>query len=54
MTRERLKQLAMRRPEKIEPLQKSGKRDTYMVIEVFKDTSFLTEERPERDKQTAK
>lgn len=43
MTREELKKLATRREENREPLQKRQGKDTYVVMEVFKDTSFLTE-----------
>jgi hypothetical protein len=43
MTREELKRLATKRPDKIESLKRVGEKDTYKVEKIFSDTSFLTD-----------
>ncbi len=52
MTREDFQRLAAWQPEKVEPLQRTEGRDTYTIVEVFKDTSFLNEPPREEEKQS--
>jgi hypothetical protein len=49
MTREDLRRLAAWQPENAEPIQRTQGRDTYTIVEVFQDTSFLDE--PQREKE---
>jgi hypothetical protein len=51
MTRQDLQRLASKEIKKTEPLQRLTGRDTYVVISVFKDTSFLTEQARDQDKK---
>lgn len=52
MTRQDLQRLLNKKATKTEPLQRTEGRDTYMVIEVFRDTSFLTTATNEQKKES--
>jgi len=52
MTMERVRKLATKRQEKSAPLQEPGKKDTYLVLEVFKDTTFLTRQAQAQEQKT--
>jgi len=52
MTREELQRLANKKRTKTEPLQRAKGRDTYAVIEVFRDTSFLTTQAQDQEKES--
>jgi hypothetical protein len=52
MTRKDLQRLASRKITKTEPLQRTRGKDTYAVIEVFRDTSFLTTSPQDQKKES--